>query len=146
MKAEPPRDVCVAHAVLCRLSSIYRLFDLMSTRCKAKCLQILLLVMYGVCVSSSSLLLVVWSQVWDDELGYLLGPSLFAYEQERVDGASFGSGDFQDAVEGAVPDRWNIAISDRFLSVLSSHDLLFPNYRGAAIFGKVAVKSVILTY
>lgn len=44
------------------------------------------------------------TQVWDDGLGYLLGPSLFAYEQERVDGASFGSGDFQDAVQGAVPD------------------------------------------
>lgn len=45
------------------------------------------------------------TQIWDDELGYLLGPSLFSYEQERVDGASFGSGDFQDAVQGAVPDR-----------------------------------------
>lgn len=56
------------------------------------------------------------TQVWDDELGYLLGPSLFAYEQERVDGASFGSGDFQDAVQGAVPDRYNIAVSNRFRS------------------------------
>lgn len=56
------------------------------------------------------------TQVWDDELGYLLGPSLFAYEQERVDGASFGSGDFQDAVQGAVPDRCNIAVSGRFIS------------------------------
>lgn len=44
-------------------------------------------------------------QVWDDELGFLLGPAVFAYEQERVSGASFGGGDFQDAIQGAVPDR-----------------------------------------
>ncbi|CAM9179041.1 unnamed protein product, partial [Ectocarpus fasciculatus] len=46
-----------------------------------------------------------WPTVWDDGLGYLLGPAVFAYEQERVCGASFGGDDFQDAVQGAVPDR-----------------------------------------
>ncbi|CAM9489919.1 unnamed protein product [Ectocarpus sp. 4 AP-2014] len=46
-----------------------------------------------------------WPTVWDDALGYLLGPAVFAYEQERVSGASFGGDDFQDAVQGAVPDR-----------------------------------------
>ncbi|CAM9365161.1 unnamed protein product, partial [Ectocarpus sp. 13 AM-2016] len=45
------------------------------------------------------------SKVWDDALGYLLGPAVFAYEQERVSGASFGGDDFQDAIQGAVPDR-----------------------------------------
>lgn len=38
-------------------------------------------------------------------MGYLLGPALFAYEQERVSGASFGTNDFQDAIQGAVPDK-----------------------------------------
>ncbi|CAM9697417.1 unnamed protein product [Pylaiella littoralis] len=46
-----------------------------------------------------------WSTTWDDDLGYLLGPAVFAYEQERVCGASFGGDDFQDAVQGAVPER-----------------------------------------
>lgn len=44
-------------------------------------------------------------KTWDDDLGYLLGPAVFAYEQERVCGASFGGDDFQDAVQGAVPDK-----------------------------------------
>lgn len=44
-------------------------------------------------------------ETWDDDLGYLLGPAVFAYEQERVCGASFGGDDFQDAVQGAVPER-----------------------------------------
>lgn len=43
-------------------------------------------------------------KTWDDDLGYLLGPAVFAYEQERVCGAGFGGDDFQDAVQGAVPD------------------------------------------
>eukprot|EP00752_Nemacystus_decipiens_P004496 g4105.t1 len=46
-----------------------------------------------------------WSTTWDDDLGYLLGPAVFAYEQERVCGAGFGGDDFQDAVQGAVPER-----------------------------------------
>ncbi|CBN74807.1 conserved unknown protein [Ectocarpus siliculosus] len=46
-----------------------------------------------------------WPTVWDDALGYLLGPAVFAYEQERLCGASFGGDNFQDAVQGAVPDR-----------------------------------------
>ncbi|CAM9681247.1 unnamed protein product [Ascophyllum nodosum] len=45
------------------------------------------------------------STVWDDDLGFLLSPAVFAYEQERVSGASSGGTDFQDAVQGAVPDR-----------------------------------------
>lgn len=51
-------------------------------------------------------------KVWDGELGYLLGPAMFAYEQERVSGFSFGSGDFQDAVQGAVPDRYLTPLID----------------------------------
>eukprot|EP00903_Cladosiphon_okamuranus_P009829 g9342.t1 len=46
-----------------------------------------------------------WSTTWDDDLGYLLGPAVFAYEQERLCGSGFGGDDFQDAVQGAVPDR-----------------------------------------
>lgn len=45
------------------------------------------------------------TKTWDDDLGYLLGPAVFAYEQERVCGASFGGDDFQDAVQGAVPEK-----------------------------------------
>lgn len=44
-------------------------------------------------------------KTWDDDLAYLLGPAVFAYEQERVCGASFSGDDFQDAVQGAVPER-----------------------------------------
>ncbi|CAN0060823.1 unnamed protein product, partial [Hapterophycus canaliculatus] len=45
------------------------------------------------------------TKVWDDELGFLLGPAVFAYEQERICGASFGGDDFQDAVQLCVPQR-----------------------------------------
>lgn len=38
-------------------------------------------------------------------MGYLLGPAVFAYEQERVSGVSVGNDDFQDAIQGAVPDK-----------------------------------------
>lgn len=38
-------------------------------------------------------------------MAFLLGPAIFAYEQERVSGVSSGGDDFQDAVQGAVPER-----------------------------------------
>ncbi|XP_033119568.1 centrosomal protein of 76 kDa-like [Anneissia japonica] len=42
--------------------------------------------------------------VWDDQLSYLLTPSLAAYEQERVTGVSSGNEEFQHAIRRAVPD------------------------------------------
>ena len=40
---------------------------------------------------------------WDADLGYMLQPSLAAYEQERVTGHAVGHADFQDAVRRRVP-------------------------------------------
>lgn len=54
----------------------------------------------------------VRSQVWDDNMGYRLGPAVHGYEQERVFGACFGNEDFQDAIQGAVPERQGLGHSD----------------------------------
>ena len=40
---------------------------------------------------------------WDADLGYMLQPSLAAYEQERVTGHAVDHADFQDAVRRRVP-------------------------------------------
>lgn len=44
------------------------------------------------------------STTWDDQLSYLLTPSLAAYETERVTGLTAGNEEFQDSIKQAVPD------------------------------------------
>lgn len=42
--------------------------------------------------------------MWDDQLSYLLTPSLAAYETERTTGLTPGNEEFQDSIKHAVPD------------------------------------------
>ncbi|WAR13635.1 CEP76-like protein [Mya arenaria] len=42
--------------------------------------------------------------LWDDQLSYLLTPSLAAYETERTTGLIPGNEEFQDSIKQAVPD------------------------------------------
>ncbi|KAL4235276.1 Centrosomal protein of 76 kDa [Mactra antiquata] len=42
--------------------------------------------------------------MWDDQLSYLLTPSLAAYETERTTGLTPGNEEFQDSIKQAVPD------------------------------------------
>ena len=41
---------------------------------------------------------------WDDQLSYMLGPALCAYEMERLTGAAFGNDEFQDSIKRNVPE------------------------------------------
>ena len=41
---------------------------------------------------------------WDDELSYILTPSLAAYELEHSTGVSAGNEEFQQAIRRAIPD------------------------------------------
>ncbi len=55
---------------------------------------------------------------WDDQLSYMLGPALCAYEMERLTGAAFGNEEFQESIKRNVPEGhtfrgYPIVVSER---------------------------------
>ena len=58
---------------------------------------------------------------WDDQLSYMLGPALCAYEMERLTGAAFGNEEFQESIKRNVPEGhtfrgYPIVVSERSAS------------------------------
>ncbi len=40
---------------------------------------------------------------WDQDLSYVLGPALGAYESERITGQDYGNDEFQQSVKNYIP-------------------------------------------
>lgn len=60
---------------------------------------------------------------WDDQLSYMLGPALCAYEMERLTGAAFGNEEFQESIKRNVPEGhtfrgYPIVVSERSASAI----------------------------
>ena len=58
---------------------------------------------------------------WDDQLSYMLGPALCAYEMERLTGAAFGNEELQESIKRNVPEGhtfrgYPIVVSERSAS------------------------------